>query len=202
MPPSGSRGYGGGLQFSRAVLGQGCLGLDYFVTLMGVSRAHEPLRPVALHQRPAGRGSTGSGRTVACQGLQLRPQVLSRLQGRFYLLPASASPGPQPRASCLGASPAGGPEPHTPRLGGPCLRPGEPAVVGPSSSCEWKGTPGRVCSSPEAGRPPAGGSVPGGARSKPSSEAPWLPAGDRGYTGPDMRTLHRVPGVQQDAAQG
>lgn len=43
-----------------------------------------------------------------CQGHQLWPQVLSRLQGRFSLLPASTSLRPQPRVSRLGASPEGG----------------------------------------------------------------------------------------------
>lgn len=103
---------------------------------------------------------------MACQGHQLWPRVLSRLQGRFSLLPASASLGPPPRASRLRASLDRGPEPHAPRLGQLCLRPGEPAVVGPSSSRVWKGAPGRVCSSPEAGLPPAVASVPGRTKSQ------------------------------------
>lgn len=103
---------------------------------------------------------------MACQGHQLWPQVLSCLQGRYSLLPASASLGPPPRASRLRASLDRGPEPHAPRLGQLCLRPGEPAVVGPSSSRVWKGAPGRGCSSPEAGLPPTVASVPGRTRSQ------------------------------------
>lgn len=160
------------------------------MTLMVISPAHEPLKPVVLQQ-----WGSGVGRHPLWRGYQLWLSVLSSL---FFSSPPGFRPLPRPPAELgrLGSwSDRVGPELHAPRPGQLCGR----TSISSLHRCGAAGAAWEVgCGSPrggprEEGTPhrgysfPAGPGLPqwppcqAGQGPSPAVRAPWFPRGDHGY---------------------